>query len=184
VARISQVVVLAEDERHQRLIYRYLQRLNYSLRDIRFEPLPSGRGCGEQWVRERYANSVRAYRARSAHANTALIVAIDADTGNLFRRMRQLENSLSGGELPPRSTEERIVHLIPRRNIETWILNLNGSPVDEETDFRHAPGIDGQVVTAALALYLWARPGAVIPQHSVPSLRRAIPEIRRLELAQ
>ena len=183
MARISQVVVLVEDERHQRLIYRYLQRLNYSSRDIRFEPLPSGRGCGEQWVRERYANAVRAYRARSAQANTALIVAIDADTGDTNRRVRQLVSALSGLALMPRTAEEKIVHLIPKRNIETWILNLNGNEVDEETDFR-TRRLDDVIVPAAHTFFEWARPNAVIPEHCVPSLRAAIPEIRRLEREQ
>lgn len=122
MARVSQVIVLAEDQRHQRLIYRYLHRL--SLQNVtRFEPLPSGRGCGEQWVRERYANLVRAFRKRQA--NTALIVMIDADTRDLNWRVRQLENALAGAELSPRTAQEKIVHLIPRRNIETWIFSIS-----------------------------------------------------------
>ncbi len=178
MARVSQIIVLAEDKRHQRLIYRYLDRLK--LQSVtRFEPLPSGRGCGEQWVRERYADSVRAFRKR--HADTALIVIIDADTGDLNRRTRQFESALSGAELSARTAEEKIVHLIPKRNIETWILNLNGQPVDEETDFRHGSGIDDLIDSAAHTFFEWTRPNAAILEFCVYSLRLAIPEIRRLE---
>ncbi len=146
MARASQVVVLAEDQRHQRLIYKYLHR--FDLQSVtRFEALPSGRGCGEQWVRERYAESVRGFRKR--HAHTVLIVVIDADAGSTNRRLRQLEGALSSKRMPPRTAEEKIIHLIPKRNIETWILNLNGDQVDEETDFRHAPGIDARIEFAA-----------------------------------
>lgn len=42
-------------------------------------------------------------------------------------------------------------------------LNLNGSSVDEEADFRHSPGIDSQIVTAAQTLFEWARPNTAIP---------------------
>jgi len=88
------VIVLAEDQRHQRFVSHYLKQRGYSQHDIRFEELPAGRGCGEQWVRERYGNAVAAYRARSARARTALIVAIDADVGDLDRRIRQLREAL------------------------------------------------------------------------------------------
>jgi hypothetical protein len=181
VARVSQVIVLAEDEPHQRFIYRYLQQLSYSLRDLRFEPLPSGRGSGEAWVRTRYAPAVKAYRARAARARTSLVVAIDADIGDLARRARQLEESLAAERLSPRTGEERIIHLIPKRNIETWILNLNGNPVDEETDFGRASGIEDKITTAARSFFEWTRINALIPPYCVPSLRSAVPEIRRLE---
>ena len=85
MARVSQVIVLAEDERQQRLIRSYLQQLNYTPHDVRLESLPSGRGSGEAWVRSRYAPDVKAYRARAARAQTSLVVAIDADTGDVAR---------------------------------------------------------------------------------------------------
>jgi hypothetical protein len=109
------------------------------------------------------------------------VVAIDADTRDITRRARQLEESLASEGRSPRAPEERIAHLIPRRNIETWILNLNGNPVDEETDFHHAPGVDDLIDSAAQTLFEWTRPNAAIPAFCVPSLRFAIPEIRRLE---
>jgi hypothetical protein len=181
VAGISQVIVLAEDERHQRFVRRYLYRLDLQ-RVTRFEPLPSGKGCGEQWVRERYADSVRGFRQR--HANTALIVVIDADSGDMNRRVSRLENSLTSGKVLPRTAEEKIVHLIPKRNIERWILNLNGRSVNEETDYRHAPEVDDLIDSAAQTLFEWSRTNAPTAAFCVPSLRAAIPEIKRLEFRQ
>jgi hypothetical protein len=86
VSKPSRVIVLAQDRPHQRFVQRYLERLGYSRHEIRFRDLPAGRGCGEQWVRERYADSVGAYRERLARAQTALIVAIDANGGDIQRR--------------------------------------------------------------------------------------------------
>ena len=65
MGRASQVIVLAEDQRHQRFVRRYVERLGYTIHDVRFESLPAGRGCGEQWVREHYTAAVKAYRWRS-----------------------------------------------------------------------------------------------------------------------
>jgi hypothetical protein len=172
MSKPSLVIVLAEDERHQRFVRRYLENLNYPSHRIRNEPLPAGRGAGEQWIRERYAKAVQAYRERAARAQTALVVAIDADTHEVQHRLQQLQTVLDG---------ERIVRLVPRRNIETWILCLTGTAVDEETDYHHYPGIDEQIRPAATEFFQWSRPNAVPPERCVPSLLSAIPEVRRLE---
>jgi len=181
VGRPSQVIVLAEDARHQRFVRRYLEQLRSSRHDIRLEDLPAGRGCGEQWVRERYARAVAAYRARFARAETALIVAIDADNGDVNRRLLQLQQALIQAGLPPRAADERIVHFIPKWSVETWILCLNGRDVDENTNYRQEHGIDDQIATAATTLFEWGRANATPPVRCVPSLLSAIPEVRRLE---
>ena len=178
MSKPSRVVVLAEDERHQRFVRYYLYRIGHTRHDLRFEPLPSGRGCGEQWVRERYAAAVRAYRGR--RAKTALIVAMDADVGDVDRRLVQLRSALSQAGWDARADGEAIAHLIPRRSIETWILCLTGSQVDEVTDYSRE-AVDGQIAAAALTFFNGSRDNAVRPAHWVASLLSAIPEIRRLE---
>ncbi len=183
MARVSQVIVLAEDERHQRFVRSYLKLIGMG-EAIRNEALPSGRGSGEQWVRERYASAVKAYRWRSSRAETALVSVIDADAGDSSRRVRQLQEGLERAGLEPRTADERIVHLIPRQNIETWILNLIGHEVDEETDYRRTPEVDDLIHSAAQTLFEWTRPNAVIPAHCTSSLRSAFPELRRLEPVQ
>ncbi len=181
MANPSQISILAEDERHQRFIRTYLYRLGHSVHELRFESLPVGRGSGEQWVRERYSKAVAAYRARSVRAETALVVVIDSDTADVERRVRQLQDALKEAELHPCSVSEKIVHLIPKRNIETWILCLNGAIVDEDADYRRAQNIDAQIKPAAETFFAWTRPNALPPPHCIPSLQAGVPEIRRLE---
>jgi hypothetical protein len=165
-------MVLAEDTRHRNFVRKYLKRRRYD-GEIRFENPPSGRGCGEQWVRENYARAVGAYRARSSKAKTALIVVIDADTNEVSRRVRQFKDALGND---PRKDDETIVHLIPKRNIETWILHLNGEQVDEETD-HHNREVDGMILTAAAVFLEWT---AQPPTDCLPSLSAAIQETQRL----
>jgi hypothetical protein len=154
VTTSSQVVVLAEDARQQSLVRRYLYRLGYESHDIRFEKLPAGKGCGEQWVRERYAGAVCAYRARSAKAATALIVVIDADLDSVDRRADQFALKLQRRGLEPRRGDERVAQLIPGRHVETWIICLNGLPADEVTSYKTSlSDPDGQTRSAALRLY-------------------------------
>jgi hypothetical protein len=181
MSKPSLVVVLAEDRRQQNLVFRYLAKLGHSRHDTRFEPLPAGKGAGEQWVRLHYAKNVSGYRARAAKARTALVVIIDADTGSVNERSGQLRNALTEAGSNPRRPDERICHLIPKRNIETWILCLSGRAVDELEDYHHENGIDEQIRPAARTLYEWCRPNKEPPHHCVDSLSIAIPELRRLE---
>lgn len=181
LSKPSLVVVLVEDERQQRLVRRYLRRVGYEPHDIRYVPLPGGAGCGEQWVRERYAAEVQEYRSRSARARTALVVAIDADTVDADTRGRQLNNALAEAGSAVRGTAEMIVHLIPRRSVETWILCLNGENVDETTDYSKEREIDQMIGPAALTLFDWSRENYALPAHCFPSLSSAVFEVRRLD---
>jgi hypothetical protein len=175
MGRPSQVVVLVEDERQQRFVRRYLYRLGFSTHDIRFEPVPSGRGSGAQWVLTRYARAVQAYRNRSARAQTALAVAIDADNGSVDRRRQQFHDRAA------RINGDKIAHLIPKWSIQTWVLCLSGESVDEDQSYRRAPGIDERISGAAETFFDWSRPNAMLPPHRTPSLQDAIPEVRRLD---
>lgn len=178
MSRPSEVIVLVEDDRHRRFVRRYLERRGIVA--LRFEDLPSGRGCGEQWVRTRYAEAVRRFRWRSARATTALIVAIDVDpNGDVQRRVTQVADALRTAGMAARAPDERIVHFFPKLNIETWVVCLTEGQADEETDYKRYRGIDSLIPPAAVSLFDWTRPNAV-PDHCVPSLRAGINEARRL----
>lgn len=87
MARPSQVIVLVEDIRHQQFVWRYLRRCGLEQHAIRLVSYPAAEGSGEQWVREQFGIDVKAYRLRRAHAETALIVIIDADALSVQERL-------------------------------------------------------------------------------------------------
>ncbi len=174
--RPSEIVVLAEDAMHQSFIRQYLYRLGYTIHQIRFEI-----GGGEQWVLRQYAKEVGEFRWRSAKAATSLVIVIDADVVGVIFRHQQLGNALKETDLFPRSHDERIIHLIPNRNIETWILCLNGEKVDESSNFKKWADLGPRVKPAAEMFYAWTRRNTSVPDHCIPSLRQAIPEAQRLE---
>ena len=177
----SQVIILAEDERHQRFATQYLQRMGVPRHALRLASLPAGKGCGEQWVRVQYAREVKTYRARAARAKSALMVVIDADADAVEKRAEQLKTELTQAGLSHRAAMEEIVHMIPKRNIETWILYLAGSDVDESSDYKQTHGIDFKLPDAVLKFFDHTRPNAVLPADCLPSLLKAIEEAKRLE---
>ena len=68
--------------------------------------------------------------------------------------------------------------LIPRRNVETWLLSLNNETVDEDEDPKKRMKAPSKEVfdRAAEAAYAWSRNGAVPGDSCVESLRAALPE--------
>ena len=188
MSKPSWVIILAEDRRQQTFVRRYLQRAGYSPGQIKLEALPGDKGSGEQWVRLLYAKNFEAYRSRMTRAATALIVVIDADTGSVSRRIEQLGIALADAGSTRLSREEKIAHLIPKRNIETWIVCLSGVHADENIDYKQPQNvpvelkpIDEHIKPAAARFFEWTRPRAAFPGYCVDSLRQAIPEVQRLK---
>jgi hypothetical protein len=178
----SQVIVIVEDEHHKQVIYKYLKIRNLKQHAIRIEMSPSGEGSAENWVRKKFVKEVSTYRSRNRYAQTALIVAIDADTGSVQDRLKQLDQELTdNGKERVTPEAERIARLVPKRNIETWILCLNEENVDEETDYKSTRNDWNNLIPqAAESLSDW-RSKAEPPKFCVDSLRCGIGELNHLE---
>lgn len=178
----SQVILLLEDHRHQQFLFRYLRRLGLGAHAMRIVKLPSGAGSAEQWVRERFAVEVEACRSRQAQ--TKLIVMIDADVHTVQQIIRQLDQALHEARVLPISDEtDGIARLVPKRNIETWIVCLNEEVVDEDTDYKRTHRDWSSLIRTAIeALYLSTRPHAPVPQSCVESLQIGIRELQRQDL--
>ena len=173
------VVVIVEDDRHEMLVRRYLKQCGMGPREIRIERSPSGRGSAEQWVRKTFIKETSVYRNR--HAQTKLIVVIDADIHLVEERLRQLDHALTATGKPVVENFEEIARLIPKRNVETWILCLNENPVDEETDYKGTRHDWNDLIPqASQTLFQWTRPHAALPIRCTGSLRRGVTELNRL----
>lgn len=182
VAKPSQIILLVEDNIHQQFIFRYLRTLRYGTHEVRVVKSPSGAGSAEQWVRERFAVEVEACRRRQAE--TKLIVLIDADSHTVQHRISQLDQALreAAGPMIVNDTKE-FARLVPKRNIETWILCLNDLQVNEETDYKRTRDSWTELIrTAVGTLYAWTRQNAAVPPVCVESLRFGIRELQRLGL--
>lgn len=180
MSKPSQVIVLVEDDHHEMLVRRYLKKRGLVERQMTIKRSPSGEGSAENWVRRSFAKEVTVYRNR--HAQTALIVVIDADVGTVQDRLRQLDQALrESGKDPVDATTEHIARLAPKRNIETWTLCLNGHAVDEETDYKKKNHDWTQLIPpAAEILFQWTRPNVEPPAHCIDSLQNGIRELKRL----
>jgi hypothetical protein len=179
--RIAEIVVLAEDYRQGHFASHYLKRDGHNYRSIRLKISPRGEGSGAQYVLEQYPEEVRLYRCNSVRRRSALIAAINADTGTVADRDRQLERALKKAGEIKRKPSERITLLIPRRHIETWILCLTDQKVSETAKYKNRGNVDKRIRGAARGFYDWSRPGYSVPARCVPSLKQGLLEIRRVD---
>lgn len=181
MSKPSLVIVLLEDERQQMLIYRYLIRRGLNSHAVRIRRSPSGQGSAEAWVRRNFVNETREYRRRQARAQSALIVVLDADTSTVQDRLNQLCQALSDSDNDVIAEGEHVALLVPKRNVETWILCLNGNAVSEQADYKTAKD-DWNILisTASETLHTWTRSQDLPPNHCVESLRIGVRELRRL----
>lgn len=127
--------VLVEDRALERLVRECLYALGVHTREIRIVAYPAGRGSAKQWIDREYPVQIHAYRRWSSQ-NIALVVGTDADEQTVQERVQRLAGVLKEAGHEARAPEERIAHWVPRWNIETWLLFLNGSEVDEEANHK------------------------------------------------
>ncbi len=133
--RHADVIILCEDRAHANFIRHYLKKRGFNNRKIRIMPRCSP-ASGAQFVEANYATQVKAYRSKANYLSVALLTVIDADTQAVEQIHERLEEQLQDAGLEQRKAEERIAVLVPKRNIETWIVYLLGITVNEETDYK------------------------------------------------
>lgn len=172
--RIATIVILAEDLRQANFARRWLIRRGHEGRSITTNFCPPGSQSAEQYVRQRYPGELVEQRRRAAKHRSALVVLIDADTESVPRHHQQLAEAMK------REPADSVAFLVPKRNIETWLLFLCGEEVTEDLDYKGRTMPKGAEAKAAEQ---FAAGINTPPAHWLPSLRGAATEARRIPLA-
>jgi hypothetical protein len=184
MSKPTEVIVLCEDNRTFFFTRSYLKRCGIN-RGIR--PVISPRGSAFTFVVNSFPAQVNAYRLAKARIHTWLIAIVDADTGTVAQRIGEMDRALTQAQEPRvramRIQDETIARLIPRRNIETWILALNAETVNETDDYKYTRAREdwpSLVPTAAEVFYTLTRPNADLPENLIDSIRHGIGEMARV----
>ncbi|WP_419942087.1 hypothetical protein [Candidatus Palauibacter sp.] len=124
----ARIVLLCEDRQTDLFVRRFLGHRNFRGRDITTCKLAAGGGFGEHLVRKQFPGQLKAIRGRQ---EAFLVVVIDADTGTTAARRCQLSEECTKCGIAGPGAVDRVVVVVPRRNIETWFKYLGGDEVDE-----------------------------------------------------
>jgi len=180
--RVANIIILVEDQEHQNLVRRYLQRTRHSHRSFRLVRLPGNRQCGSQHVREQFPKQLAECRGMlGRRTRCMLIVVTDADNLTTAEREQTLHTELSRSGCTSIVPTEPVIILIPKWQVETWIKCLLGQAVaEDDRDTDRPPVTPQQIDAAAGVLYQWTRPKAQVGATCVQSLQDAIPRWRRI----
>jgi hypothetical protein len=90
--RVSQIVLLCEDDEHRRLALAYMKRCGINVGRVVREEVASTkqRGGNDAWVLREFPAQLHACRQRHKKAKTRLVVLIDADDFTVAERHQQL----------------------------------------------------------------------------------------------
>lgn len=120
------IVVLCEDDLHERCAKRFLKKLSFEPRKIRVVRGLAGRGAASRFVLSQAHNEASEVRRRRNQGHqAALVIVIDGDESGFAQRKRQVEDAIG------RERSEPIAIFVPTWSIETWVLALRGDRVDE-----------------------------------------------------
>ncbi|MDW8309907.1 MAG: hypothetical protein RMK20_11100 [Verrucomicrobiales bacterium] len=174
-------MILGEDERHLRFAEKFLiQRGLAHRREIFLQPVPAGRGAGEQHVRKRFPNELKAIRSQSQFQRKFLLVLIDGDGRSASQRHQQLELACKTTGVTPFGSNDPACVFIPCRNLETWVMFLLGNAVDEQTDYKQQVS-EADRRRAAISLADRCRENEIGDAAPV-SLRTACADFNRLKI--
>ncbi|MGO9201394.1 MAG: hypothetical protein ACLQM8_12795 [Limisphaerales bacterium] len=174
-----EVVLLCEDRQQEVFIRRFLQKRGRERPQFRAVVSPAARGSGEQWVREHFPQELKAHRSQRARRNNWLLVAIDADARTVAERIQQLAKACRDAGVPFREENEKVVFVVPKRNIETWFAYLRGETVNELDSYRRYD-YEGDCRQEVDRLDEMCRRQRLEPVPPPPSLATACDEFRRI----
>ena len=172
--RCSQIIILCEDKQQDSFIRRFLKKAHgIQPHNLKVIPYPaSGKGSGEQFVRNNYPNELKALRSRQHRAKTTLIVAIDADKSETKDIVETLNSACTEKGIEPKNDQDNVAFVIPKRNIETWITWLSGTEVNENTPYEKLQKNESRCQPAVEKLYDLCKQNAT--QTDCPESIRAV----------
>jgi hypothetical protein len=174
------VTILVEDQSLERFMREVLLNLGFSRHELRFEPLPVGKGSAKDWIDSQYPSLVELLRSKNFQQNLAVVIGTDADELTVDQRSQRLTKSLAKSGLPPRSDEEKIVHIIPKWNIETWLLYFADDQRDEVANYKNDLKKPDFPVAANAFVVEWRAFQKDVLIETQPSLKIAYAEVSRL----
>ncbi len=173
------VTLLVEDRTLERFAREVLMQLGFHRGELRVRVSPAGRGSAKQWVEEQYPIEVRACRRKANFQEVGLLVGVEADEKTVRQEFARLGAGLADSKLPDRDDKERIAIWIPKWHVETWILHLLGTEVDENRKYKTAvKNPDYRAVAKAFVDRFRGERGT--DPKSLPSLQTALEETKRL----
>jgi hypothetical protein len=171
------VVLLCEDKLLSACARRFLEHRRFKISEVPRPPKNAG-GSRKQWITEEYPRQMKVVRQRQ---EVALIVCTDADELTVGERIAELDKACEKAGIDPRKPEEKILMVVPKWHIETWLSYLDGNSVDEEKRLPHSyNGQEKKCKDPVNALVEMCTKRQILQEPAPPSLKAACEEYKKL----
>lgn len=132
-AEKPQIIILCEDKAHYHFMKGYCEAAGWKSRQLFPDLCPPGSQSAEQWVRQRFEQTLRSFRSMHGQGrNICLMIMIDADRFSPEERKSQLQQNIQ------RESNEPVGIFVPKRNIQSWMAWIDGNYTNEDTDHKNA----------------------------------------------
>jgi len=172
--RVSQYVLLCEDDMQETLVRTYLKQCGVLSHDIVLRNADGSKHGGIGWVLRQFPAELNTCRQRHKRAKTCLIVMADGDDLAVADREREFQDEAAFTAADP------LVVLLPKRHVETWVCAATGRSVTEAEDCKKYRLERSDIREAARQIHTWARSELPDDSTCVPSLWAALPRWRRI----
>lgn len=129
--------ILCEDREHANFVRSFLKLLGVNERKFTTDKFVDGGGSAEAHVRFSLPDALEKIRRKDE--NTFLVVVTDADrsTHRASDRIKQLNEELENRGFRAIEKNDRVLFVIPKKNIETWFAWVDeGETIDEVSDYK------------------------------------------------
>ena len=174
------VEILGEDTRGQaqQFIWRVLQKLGFNSRLFHKTSAPAGKGMGIKFVEEEFPKLLVDHRKLFIKSKSVrLIVCCDADKKTTADRRKGLIQAVEQAGLHNVASQEGVAILIAKYHIETWLEYLEGHEANEDDEYKHRKGKQGDVGQAVSRFAGYVTNPQSMPNDVLPSIRAAVEEI-------
>ena len=130
--------VICEDKQMEIFARRFLENQGIDVcRKVYFDIAPN-KECGEAYVKRNLPKHMQVIRSMN-YNRIAVIAFTDADTETVEDRRNRLLDELSEKGIAFDKSKDLMFALIPKRNIETWIVYFEdeNANIGEDKDYGH-----------------------------------------------
>ncbi len=160
---MKRIDILCEDRAHFSFVNTFLKKMGYA-RGIYQIPFPTK--CGKDHVIRNFPKNVKELRKKGLRSR-ALVAILDADNHTIDQDRKVLLATL-GNE--PITSSDKVLIVIPKWEIETWVLFLSGQTVDESIKCPEDRKIKDKIKDAAKKLAEHCQANS-LPKDAPPSLK-------------
>ena len=167
------IIVICEDVGHKSFVINFLKNLGFTERNYRILDKKTG-GDGYQFICSQLSVEFPEYIRNRNRVKQCLIAFTDAEPKKISAEDRVKDMSKHF----ERSRDDKVLYIVSKRCVETWVHYLIGEEASEDEEKRHHTGAHTKTKEAVYRLNRICTNQEPTPGNFLPSLQLACKEFK------